>query len=175
MGNQFGLGRDQFVEIEAGDFRIGSTGGEYDEVPVHDVNISRPFLMGLTEVTQARWRAVTGSNPSSFSDCGDSCPVDNVSLDLGHNFVLAHATCNERKGDRLAAEEHLQRWAERNVDHGGALAAAFDELGLLHDLAATARVAEWAYQQVEQTRGRVWVQGSELRLLRERWRGVMES
>ena len=96
-------------------------------------------------------------------------------LDLGHNFVLAHATCNERKGDRLAAEEHLAKWSERNEAHGGALAGAFDEQGLLHDLAVSSRVAEWAYEQVARTEGRVWVRGSELRPLGEGWRGVMAA
>jgi len=38
----------------------------------------QPFLMAQTEVTQAQWRAVMGSNPSSFQGC-DTCPVEQVS------------------------------------------------------------------------------------------------
>jgi HNH endonuclease len=94
-------------------------------------------------------------------------------LDLGHNFVLAHANCNERKGDRLAAEEHLAKWAERNRTHGAELVGRFDERGLRHDLRTTWRVAEWAYEQVARTEGQVWVRLSELRVLGGEWREVL--
>jgi len=39
------------------------------------------FELGKYEVTQAQWRAVMGSNPSQFSQCGDNCPVEKVSFD----------------------------------------------------------------------------------------------
>ena len=35
--------------------------------------------MGKTEVTQGQWRAIMGSNPSRFTECGDECPVENLS------------------------------------------------------------------------------------------------
>lgn len=37
------------------------------------------YEMGKYEVTQAQLQAVMGSNPSSFSECGDNCPVEQVS------------------------------------------------------------------------------------------------
>jgi len=37
------------------------------------------ILMGKYEVTQGQWRVLMGANPSKFSDCGDNCPVENVS------------------------------------------------------------------------------------------------
>ena len=36
------------------------------EKPVHEVSISRPLLMGRTEVTQPQYEAVMGVNPSSY-------------------------------------------------------------------------------------------------------------
>ncbi len=42
-------------------------------------------------------------------------------VDLGHNFVLAHAACNSAKGSRLAACSHLERWLRRNLDYGAEL------------------------------------------------------
>ena len=76
--NSVGMG---FVRIPAGDFRMGSTSSEAlrHESPVKRVTISEPFYMGKHEVTQRQWRAVMGSNPSHFSDCGLDCPVENVS------------------------------------------------------------------------------------------------
>ena len=68
----------EMVVIPAGSFNLGSNDGNGDEKPVHNVNISS-FLMGKTEVTQGQWRSVMGSNPSHFTNCGDDCPVENVS------------------------------------------------------------------------------------------------
>jgi len=77
-----GLALDQFSRIPAGTFQMGSTAGGYPgEQPVHSVTISRTFYMQKTEVTQTQWRAVMGSNPSYFSSCGDTCPVEQVSWD----------------------------------------------------------------------------------------------
>ncbi|MDE0092870.1 MAG: formylglycine-generating enzyme family protein [Oligoflexia bacterium] len=72
-----------FVRIPAGNFLMGDKG-----VPVE---ISRPFMMMTTEVTQEQWFQVTGKNPSFFKRKGDCenwdsarrmCPdhpVENVS------------------------------------------------------------------------------------------------
>jgi len=37
------------------------------------------FFMQTTEVTQSQWQKVMGINPSYFRDCGERCPVENVS------------------------------------------------------------------------------------------------
>jgi formylglycine-generating enzyme required for sulfatase activity len=67
----------EMVEIPAGSFIMGGY-SEADEKPRHRVEIAA-FKLGKFEVTQAQWKAVTGSNTSSFSDCGDECPVEVVS------------------------------------------------------------------------------------------------
>ncbi|WP_257496279.1 HNH endonuclease [Aeromonas allosaccharophila] len=36
-------------------------------------------------------------------------------IDLGHNFVLAHANCNRSKRYFLAASEHRDTWYEQNI------------------------------------------------------------
>ncbi len=55
--------------------------GCYDnERPVHEVTLTRGFYMGRTEVTQAQWEAIMGSNPSHNAFCGDPCPVEKVTL-----------------------------------------------------------------------------------------------
>ena len=72
----------QMVRIEAGEFLMGSPVGEPDrdaDETQHRVEITRPFLLAATEVTQARWREVMEGDPSAYGDCGDTCPVEQVS------------------------------------------------------------------------------------------------
>lgn len=64
------------VVIPNGSFTMG--GAVPGNTPQHRVNITS-FAIGTTEVTQAQWRAVMGTNPSLFRSCGDDCPVENIS------------------------------------------------------------------------------------------------
>jgi len=48
------LGMD-FVRVEPGSFIMGSSDGDWDELPVHKVNITAPFYLGTTEVTNAQY------------------------------------------------------------------------------------------------------------------------
>ena len=56
-----GFGAEQFALIPSGTFQMGSTNGGSHEQPVHTVNITQPFYMQRTEVTQGQWREVMGS------------------------------------------------------------------------------------------------------------------
>jgi len=80
----------KMVRIPAGEFLMGSPsnkpGRDNDETQ-HRVRISRDFWLGQTEVTQGLWKAVMGSNPSHFSDCGDDCPVEQVSWNDCQDFI----------------------------------------------------------------------------------------
>ena len=45
--------------------------GRYDdEGPQHEVEITKPFYLGVYAVTQGQWRAVMGNNPSHFCAVG---------------------------------------------------------------------------------------------------------
>jgi formylglycine-generating enzyme required for sulfatase activity len=50
----------------------------------HEVTISKPFYMGVTEVTQAQYEAVMGTNPSDFK--GATNPVEIVSWNDAAEF-----------------------------------------------------------------------------------------
>jgi len=68
--------------IPAGSFTMGSPPEEAGRNPdedQHQVTITRACWMAETEVTQGQWQAVMGSNPSRHSNCGASCPVEQVS------------------------------------------------------------------------------------------------
>ena len=75
----------EMVVIPAGSFEMGSYENA-DERPVHRVYVPS-FLIGKAEVTQDQWKAVMGSNPSSFGSCGDDCPVEKVSWNEAQEFA----------------------------------------------------------------------------------------
>jgi formylglycine-generating enzyme required for sulfatase activity len=70
------------VKIPHGTFLMGSPAAERNrqsDETQHQVTISADYFIGETLVTQAQWQAVMGSNPSYFSSCGGTCPVEEVS------------------------------------------------------------------------------------------------
>ena len=67
------LGQDRYRECRASEF------------PAHGVTV-KDFYIGKYLVTQAQWRAVMGSNPSSNKGC-DNCPVENVSWNDVQEFL----------------------------------------------------------------------------------------
>src|SRR5262245_36012816 len=71
-------------------------------------------------------------------------PWSRYPLDLGHNFVLAHASCNQDKRDMLAASGHLERWIERNQGQDKALVDVFNAARFPFDADASSSVALWA-------------------------------
>ena len=79
-----------FVRVPAGTFVMGANQDERfrrdDEVP-HRVTITREFSLSATEVTQAQWTSVMGSNPSHFKNAGPNAPVENVSWNEVHEFL----------------------------------------------------------------------------------------
>jgi len=92
--------------------------------------------------------------------------------DLGHNFVLAHRSCNQDKRDMLAAPAHLERWMERNLGAGKVMEEILEDARFVHDLDASLSVTEWSYERAERAGALVWVErGSTLKLSPE-WRTV---
>lgn len=73
------------VSVTGGAFMMGADGQLSDQSPIHLVGMD-DFKIGETEVTQALWTAVMGSNPSK-SNRGDNYPVDNVTWNECHDFV----------------------------------------------------------------------------------------
>lgn len=77
------------VPVEGGTFTMGATSeqgsdAEEYEKPAHKVTLS-DYYIGQTEVTQALWKAVMGSNPSDSK--GDNLPVELVSWDDCQEFI----------------------------------------------------------------------------------------
>jgi formylglycine-generating enzyme required for sulfatase activity len=76
-----------FVLVPSGTFIMGSNSSRAGshEKPPHSVTISRSFYMATTEVTQAQWLAVMGTNPSKFE--GNDRRVEQVSWNDAKQFV----------------------------------------------------------------------------------------
>ena len=73
------------IAVEGGTFAMGGTAEQgsdtyEDEYPVHQVTLSG-YSIGETEVTQALWQAVMGSNPSYFN--GDYHSIYGAHIDYG--------------------------------------------------------------------------------------------
>ncbi len=70
----------KLVLVPSGSFLMGSQSGEkfrQEEEVQHKVTLSRPFRIGMTEITQQQWDAVLGSNRSEHK--GGNLPVERVS------------------------------------------------------------------------------------------------
>ena len=79
----------EMVSVDGGTFTMGGNSEQGsdaydDEKPTHQVTLSS-YYIGMTEVTQALWKAVMGSNPS-YSN-GDNLPVERVSCDDCKTFI----------------------------------------------------------------------------------------
>ena len=89
--NTIELGGDvklEMVLIPAGSFVMGDDSGLDDEKPVHKVRITKPFYIGVYEVTQAQYEKIMGENPSHFK--GPNRPVERVAWNNAVLLSLIH-------------------------------------------------------------------------------------
>jgi formylglycine-generating enzyme required for sulfatase activity len=81
----------KFRAIPAGTFLMGSAEGEGedDERPQHQVTITKPFWLGVHQVTQEQWRQVLGTTPwkgQSYTIEGSDVAASYVSWDDAVEF-----------------------------------------------------------------------------------------
>lgn len=78
------------IKVDGGTFTMGATpeqkDAKVDEKPLHTVTLS-DYYIGETEVTNALWAAIMGSNPSHTSFNAPDMPVNNVTWDDCQKFV----------------------------------------------------------------------------------------
>jgi uncharacterized protein (TIGR02996 family) len=105
-----------FVLVPPGTFWMGSKRQERgrfpDEDPIHEVELTRPFYLGVHQVTQAQYEKVMGENPSAFRKGGafasrvrkmdtSDLPVESISWRSAREFC--------RRLSRRAAEKRAGR------------------------------------------------------------------
>ena len=111
------------VRIPAGSYWMGNIGtlrdGSFpDELPQHEVTITKDFYIGETEITQAQYFSVVGVQPANSYGVGDNYPVYYVSWNDTQNFIN---DLNELSQDnfRLPTEaewEYACRGSESNPE-----------------------------------------------------------
>jgi formylglycine-generating enzyme required for sulfatase activity len=93
--------KGDWVVISAGTFTMGAPKNQNcsfgNEHPPFEVQLTHPFVMRETELTQGEWKALMGNNPSTYKQCGDNCPVDKIS------WLDALSYCN-----KLSASQGLE-------------------------------------------------------------------
>jgi hypothetical protein len=156
--NQAVLGQAQ----DLGEFLFGSERA--------DLSAYGPLL---AELQAGRCFYCEGSLQAKGAAVDHFIPWSRYAVDLGHNFVLAHATCNAAKADTLAAVPHLGKWWRRNVELGPVLAGRFDARRIVHDVGVSQTVARWAYESAERAAAQVWKTGREFEPLDGRWRPAL--
>jgi len=100
-------------------------------------------------------------------------PWSRYPRDLAHNLVLAHKQCNRQKSDLLAAEDHLDRWIQRNDAQCTAISEAGRNANIIVDLPAAMSVAKWAYSHGADLNAAAWVSGDTVEHLSDRWRMLL--
>ena len=118
------------VPVEGGTFTMGASDDDADaydnEKPAHQVTLSS-YSIGETEVTQALWQAVMGSNPSCFT--GDmNRPVEQVSWDDCQAFITK---LNQLTGNtfRLPTEAEWEFAARGGIKSNGYKYAGSNTIG----------------------------------------------
>ena len=75
----------KFRLIQPGSFLMGSEKGDFDMKPVHRVTLTKPFCIGVYEVTQEEWGKVMSVNPSYVK--GTKNPVERVNWGDAQEFA----------------------------------------------------------------------------------------
>jgi len=116
----------EMVFVQGGSFQMGSNSGDFDERPVHWVELSN-YRISKHEVTQAQWEVVMGENPSMFDGC-DNCPVEQVSWNDIQAFI---SKLNNKTGKRyrLPTEAEWEYAARGGKNSKGFIASGSDNLG----------------------------------------------
>jgi len=93
--------------IRPGTFMMGSPSsekGRYKDEKQHQVTLTKGFYIGVTEVTQGQWKRIMGNNPSHFKNCGEDCPVEQISWSDCKEFILRLNKREKTRRYRLPTE-----------------------------------------------------------------------
>lgn len=111
VNNDIGI---TFVRIPAGSFMMGSQASDANasavEKPRHQVTISQPFYIGLTEVTQGQWEAVMGQSPYDLERSNSYYELPGMAERITHHEHPATVSWND-------AQDFINRLNEMDSEH----------------------------------------------------------
>lgn len=130
----------ELIYVSPGSFTMGATPEHegidtFTEQPVHRVKLTKGFFIGKTEVTQAQWTAIMGSNPSSQKDYNGkedtSLPVTDITWAEAQKFVkkLSEVSGHKFRLPTEAEWEYAARGASKTFSHQYSGSLYLDQVG----------------------------------------------
>ncbi len=126
------------MPVEGGTFQMGATpeqgsDAQNEEKPVHSVTLSS-FSIGQTEVTQALWQAVMGSNPCYVK--GDNRGVEEVSWEECQEFItkLNQLTGQKFRLPTEAEWEYAARGGKKSKGYKYSGSNTIDDVAWYYDI-----------------------------------------
>ncbi|TAF63320.1 MAG: formylglycine-generating enzyme family protein [Cytophagales bacterium] len=139
----------KMIKVKGGSFQMGSDLGG-DEL-LHTVTLT-DYYIAETEVTQALWRAVMGTNPSENKNC-DECPVTNVSWnDIVNGFFpkLEQLTGKKYRLPTEAEWEYAARGGQKSKGYTYAGSNDLNQVAWYWENSGDARLSgEWNSDKIK--------------------------
>lgn len=115
----------KFVLIQPGSFTMGYPAAANVAslgLGPRKVTIDKPFYLQTTEVTQGQWQQVMGYNPAYFRDCGDDCPVEQITWSEAREFIGRLNKMEKTEKYRFPEESEWEYgcWAGSRADSASA-------------------------------------------------------
>lgn len=76
----------QFVRVPVQSFTMGND-KDAKASPEHTVDLTRPYYLQTTEVTQAQWKKIMGAPNQMTKPVGDDLPVNMITWNMAQNFI----------------------------------------------------------------------------------------
>lgn len=150
---------------ELSDFMFGSQRS--------DLSVYVPLLQDIQSNKCFYCNKVLQSNSNAVDHF---VPWSRYPVDMGHNFVLTHKSCNSDKSDMLPGLSHLEKWVERNDRSSSDLITYFNDKNIANDLNASIAIASWAYSRTELIGGDVWLsKKGNTEPLDNQWHSILSS
>lgn len=110
----------RLIPVAPGSFGMGDKEADESETKGHPIEITKPFFLGMFQVTQGEYVSVMGENPSFYK--GKNRPVEHLSWEQAANFCKALSDLAAEKAAgrkyRLPTEAEWEYACRAGTDSG---------------------------------------------------------